>query len=315
MENAAKMNFAGKVAIVTGGGRGIGRAHARLLAARGAKVVVNDYDPSAGGGKTAADQVVDEITAVGGKAISNNDSVEFGDRLVQNAIDCFGRIDVVVNNAGILCDRAFHNMSEDDWDLVYRIHVLGAFRTMKAAWPHMRAQSYGRVVMTSSGSGLFGWFGQSNYAMAKMGLLGFANNLAVEGVSKNIKVNTICPFAGSSLANNYWPASVVSALKPEAVAPLVVYLCHESCPTSGEVFEVGGGWVGRLRWERARGFNSVGKEFFEPEDIASNWSMVTNFVGSTHPESIFESYEKIAELMPEEAANDWRSFIKQLRKK
>ena len=237
-----ELRFDGRVAIVTGAGNGLGRSHALLLASRGAKVVVNDL----GGGirgegqsQSAADRVVEEITAAGGQAVADYNSVENGDQIVQRAIDAFGRIDIVVNNAGILRDVSFAKMTADDWDLVYRVHVLGAFRVTHAAWPHLREQKYGRVVMTASAAGIYGNFGQANYSMAKLGLVGLSNTLAVEGRKANVHVNTIAPIAGSRLTETVLPKELIDALRPEYVSPLLAWLCHESCEETGGLYEVG----------------------------------------------------------------------------
>src|SRR4051794_39686239 len=176
------LRFDNRVAIVTGAGNGLGRSHALLLASRGAKVVVNDLGGTAtGGGKSsaAADKVVEEIKKAGGEAVANYDSVEDGAKIVQAALDAWKRIDIVVNNAGILRDTSFQKLTEADWDLIYRVHVLGAYRVTHAAWNHMREAGYGRIVFTSSAAGIYGNFGQANYAMAKMGLVGLASTLAI----------------------------------------------------------------------------------------------------------------------------------------
>ncbi|MCA9695495.1 MAG: SDR family oxidoreductase, partial [Myxococcales bacterium] len=226
-----ELRFDNQVAIITGAGNGLGRAHALLLASRGAKVIVNDLGgDTSGGGKSsaAADKVVAEIKEAGGEAAASYDSVEDGDKIVQAALDHFGRVDIIVNNAGILRDVSFHKMTAQDWDLVYRVHVLGSMRVTHAAWPHMRDQEYGRVIMTSSAAGLYGNFGQANYSMAKMGLAGLGLTLAAEGRKRNIHVNVIAPVAGSRMTETIFPKELVDALKPEYVSPLVAYLCHES---------------------------------------------------------------------------------------
>src|SRR4051812_42326975 len=199
MQMADELRFDGKVAIVTGAGGGLGRSHALLFASRGAKVVVNDLGGTAtGSGKSAsaADKVVAEIKEAGGQAVANYDSVEDGDKIFKTAIDAFGQVDILINNAGILRDTSFQKMTQDDWDLVYRVHVLGAYRCTKAVWDHMRERGYGRIVFTASAAGIYGNFGQANYSMAKLGLLGFSNTLAIEGKKKNVHVNTIAPLAG-----------------------------------------------------------------------------------------------------------------------
>lgn len=287
-----QLRFDNRVAIVTGAGNGLGKAHALLLASRGAKVVVNDLGGSAtGAGKSsaAADQVVADIKAAGGQAVANYDSVEDGAKIVQCALDTFGRIDVVVNNAGILRDVSFPKMTQDDWDLVYRVHVLGAFRVTHAAWGHMRDQGYGRVVMTASAAGIYGNFGQANYAMAKLGLVGFAQTLALEGAKRNVHVNTIAPIAGSRLTETILPKELLDALKPEYVSPLVAYLCHESSEDNGGLFEVGGGFFAKLRWERAEGESIRQGRAITPETVASSWSKITDFSRTTHPTNVTES--------------------------
>jgi len=305
-----ELRFDGKVAIVTGAGGGLGRTHALLLASRGAKVIVNDLGGSMhGGGKSsaAADKVVEEIKAAGGEAAASYDSVEDGDKIVQAALDHFGRIDIVVNNAGILRDVTFHKMSAEDWDLIYRVHVLGSFRVTHAAWPHLRDQGYGRVIMTASAAGIYGNFGQANYAMAKLGLTGFANTLALEGQKRNVLVNTVAPIAGSRLTETVLPKEITDALKPEYVSPLVAYLCHESCKENGALFEVGGGFVAKLRWERAAGVTFRLGRAITPEQIADRWSEVAGFEKSEHPSNINESMAPVmtnVQAGPSKGGND-----------
>ncbi|MBM4381213.1 MAG: SDR family oxidoreductase, partial [Deltaproteobacteria bacterium] len=251
-----ELRFDGKVAVITGAGQGLGRAYALMFAKRGAKVVVNDLGGAATGGgwsSAAADKVVDEIRAAGGTAVANYDSVEDGEKIVQAALGAFGQVDILVNNAGILRDASFQKMTREDWELIFKVHVQGAFRVTHAAWPHMRERGYGRILFTSSAAGIYGNFGQANYSAAKLGLVGLAQTLALEGEKKNIRVNAIAPIAGSRLTETVLPKEVVDALKPEYVASLVGWLCHESCEETGALFEVGGGFYGKLRWERAEG--------------------------------------------------------------
>src|ERR1700677_1749339 len=195
------LRFDNRVAIVTGAGNGLGRSHALLLASRGAKVVVNDLGGGhTGGGKSsaAAEKMVEEIKAAGGEAVANDDSVEDGAKIVQCALDTWKRIDIIVNNAGILRDASFQKMTQDDWDLIYRVHVLGTFRVTHAAWGFMREAGYGRIVMTASAAGIYGNFGQANYATAKLGVHGLAQTLSVEGAKNDIRVNTTSTSAGST---------------------------------------------------------------------------------------------------------------------
>ncbi|XP_046555171.1 peroxisomal multifunctional enzyme type 2-like [Haliotis rubra] len=289
----AALRFDGRVVLVTGAGNGLGRAYALAFGERGASVVVNDLGGDIhGGGKTAraADVVVNEIRAKGGKAVANYDSVEDGDKLVQTALDNFGRIDVVENNAGILRDKSFARISDQDWDLIHRVHLRGSFLVTRAAWPHMKKQNYGRIIMTTSAAGIYGNFGQANYSAAKLGLLGLSNTLSIEGKKNNISSNTIAPIAGSRLTETVMPPDWIKALKPEYVMPLVLFLCHESCPETGSLFEVGAGWMAKLRWERTLGATVRRKNIaMTPEDVRDNWEKITDFTQSSHPSSNQES--------------------------
>lgn len=280
------VRFDERVVIVTGAGNGLGKSHALEFARRGAKVVVNDLGGSAfgdGASKNAADQVVDEIVAAGGEAVANYDSVTDGDKIVQSALDNFGRIDVVINNAGILRDKSFAKMTEDDWDLVYQVHVKGAFKVSHAAWPHMREAEYGRLIFTASAAGIYGNFGQANYSMAKLGLHGLSQTLAMEGKKANILVNTIAPIAGSRLTETILPPALVEQLKPEFVTPLVVKLCDENSQETGGLYEVGAGWMGKLRWERSKGIGFNLNNGISAEDVNEQWDAITCFDNADHP--------------------------------
>ena len=308
---AKELRFDDRVVVVTGAGNGLGRSHALLFASRGAKVVVNDLGGShtgQGKGSAAADKVVDEIKAAGGEAVANYDSVEDGEKIVQTALDAFGRIDVLVNNAGILRDVSFAKMSEEDWDLVYRVHVKGVFSVTHAAWPHMREQQYGRIVMTASAAGIYGNFGQANYAMAKLGVVGLANTLALEGFKRNIFVNTIAPIAGSRMTETILPKELLDALKPEYVSPLVAYLGHERCEENGGLFEVGGGFFAKLRWERAAGkMWRIGREI-TPDAIEREFSTIAGFEETTHPTEVTQSMQPIlgnAQAGPSKGGNQF----------
>ena len=254
-----KMNFEDRVAIVTGAGHGLGRTYALLLASKGAKVVVNDLGTSCSGQgskKSAADAVVDEIRSKGGIAVASYDSVESGDKIVSTAKEHFGTVHIVVNNAGILRDVSLAKMTEQDWDRVYNVHLKGTFSVTRAAWEPMRQQRYGRIINICSAAGLYGDFGQTNYSSAKMGILGFTLSAAREGESRNILVNAIAPLAASRMTETVLPAQVLGKLNPETVAPLVGYLAHESCQSTGAIFECGAGWVAKLRWQRSKGLHS-----------------------------------------------------------
>lgn len=291
------IRFEDQVVIVTGAGGGLGRAHALLFARHGARVVVNDLGGSThgeGANVSAADRVVEEIRAFGGTAVANHDSVTDGDKIVQTALDHFGRIDVLVNNAGILRDKSFHKMEDADWDLVYKVHVEGAYKTTHAAWPHLREQNYGRVIFTSSTSGIYGNFGQSNYGMAKLGLYGLTRTLAIEGRKNNILVNAIAPTGATRMTEGLIPPQVFEQLKPELVSPLVVYLGSQNCQDSGGLFEVGGGWVGKVRWERSLGVGFDPKAGFSPDDVAAQWQQICDFQGAAHPA---DNVEALKEMM------------------
>ncbi len=290
------VRFEDKVVIVTGAGGGLGRAHALLFARHGARVVVNDLGGSAqgeGANASAADRVVAEIRAAGGTAVANHDSVTDGDKIVQNALDAFGRVDVVVNNAGILRDKSFHKMEDSDWDLVYRVHVEGAYKVTRAAWPHLREQNYGRVIFTASTSGIYGNFGQSNYGMAKLGLYGLTRTLALEGRKNNILVNAIAPTGGTRMTEGLIPPAVFEQLKPELVSPLVVYLGSEQCQDTSGLYEVGGGWMGKVRWERSLGVGFDPREGYAVEDVAANWAQIGNFEGAVHPADNIEALQQM----------------------
>lgn len=297
-----EIRFDGKVAIVTGAGNGLGRAHALLLGSRGAKVVVNDLGVSTdgrGSSSAAADAVVAEIRALGGEAVADHHSVTEGEKIVATALEAFGTVDILINNAGILRDTSFHKMTEEQWDLIQDVHVKGAFRLTHAVWPIMRDKGYGRIVMTASGAGIFGNFGQCNYSTAKSGLIGFANSLAIEGASKNIRVNTIAPIAASRMviASGLFPEEMHERLKVEDVAPLVGWLCSEQCPDTGGLFEVGGGFHAKYRWERSKG-RFLHTNTLSPELVRDNWARITQFdEQSVHPANGGESFKEFFERL------------------
>ena len=292
----SELRFDGRVAIVTGAGGGLGRQHALTLAARGCKVVVNDLGGGAHGSgqsSSAADKVVEEIRAAGGEAVANYDSVENGEAIVKTAVDHFGTIDIVINNAGILRDVSFAKMTEQDWDLIMRVHLNGTKSVSHAAWPIMREKGYGRIIMTTSAAGIYGNFGQANYCAAKLGILGLANCLAEEGRGKNIFVNTIAPVAASRLTETVMPPEMLAMLKPEAVSPLVAWLAHEDCKENKGLFEVGAGFIAKLRWERTEGYMFPNKREFNIDDVARHWDKITDFTEATHPNSVTESFTPI----------------------
>ncbi|NOQ83024.1 MAG: SDR family NAD(P)-dependent oxidoreductase [Myxococcales bacterium] len=307
-----EVSFDGRVAIVTGAGQGLGRSHALLLASRGAKVVVNDLGGStAGEGKSSetADLVVEEIKQAGAEAVANYDSVEDGDAIIRTAMDTWGRVDIVINNAGILRDKSFKNMTDADWDIIFRVHNYGAYKVTKAAWPIMTEQGYGRVLFTTSSAGIYGNFGQTNYGSAKLSLVGFANTLSLEGQRKNVLVNTIAPFAASRLTEGLLPPAVFDSLKPEYVSPIVAYLCSEENDTTGGVYEVGGGFYSGLRWERTKGKTFRLGRNVSPDDIQSNWKQINDFTEADHISSVMESLGPIIENVEAGPTKGGNEFI------
>lgn len=291
-----ELRYDGRVAIVTGAGGGLGKEYAKILASRGATVVVNDLGGSVngvGGDNAVADQVVNEIKEAGGEAAANYDSVEDGDKIVQQALDTYGKIDIIINNAGILRDKSFHKMTEEEWAATYRVHLYGSFKVTNTAWPHMREKGYARVVMAASSSGAYGNFGQANYGAMKMGLMGLAHTLSIEGAKYDMKVNCIAPYGGTRMTEGLVPDQVFEATKPANAAPMVAYMCHESFPDSGGTFEVGGGFMARLRWQRSKGHLFSVKDGFAIEDIANNWESITDFSQPHYPTSAKDAYAEI----------------------
>lgn len=292
------LRFDGKVVIVTGAGAGLGRAYAIEFAKRGAKVVVNDLGGASNGeGSSAsvADKVVQEIKSAGGVAVADYNSVVDGAKIVKTAVDTFGRVDVVINNAGILRDKTFAKMSEADWYLLQQVHLNGAYAVTKAAWPHMLKQKYGRIIMVTSSVGLYGNIGQSHYSAVKAGVVGLANSLALEGVKSNVLTNTIAPIAGSRLTESVMSKELVDALKPEYVAPLVLYLCHEASSNNGAIFEVGAGWISRVRWQRTQGVMFPLNEKFTAEAVAQKIGQVSDFNNATYPTTSRDAFGPIME--------------------
>ncbi|KIW84653.1 hypothetical protein Z517_00041 [Fonsecaea pedrosoi CBS 271.37] len=282
------VRYDGKVAVITGGGAGLGRAYCIEFAKRGAAVVVNDL--------VNPNSVVEEIRASGGRAVGNSSSVEDGASVIKTAIDNFGRVDILVNNAGILRDKAFINMTEKQWDDIFNVHLRGSYACTKAAYPYMMKQKYGRIVNTSSTSGVYGNYGQANYATAKMAILGFSRAVAEEGAKYNIYVNTIGPSAGTQLTRTVLSEELVHARKPEFVAPLVLALCSDKVPDrpTGGLYEVGCGWQGRTRWQRSEG-HTFDIDQFTPENIRYHWDKITNFADkrADSPETLGDEQKHI----------------------
>ncbi|CAH2089483.1 unnamed protein product [Euphydryas editha] len=281
-----QLRFDGRVAVVTGAGGGLGKAYALLLGSRGAKVVVNDLGSARDGvGKSNfADAVVKEIKDKGGEAVADYNSVVEGEKIIKTALDNFGRVDILINNAGILRDKSFQKMSDQDWDLVHAVHLKGAFKTTQAAWETFKKQKFGRVIMTSSNAGLHGNFGQANYSAAKMGLVGLASTLAIEGAKYNIKVNTIVPTAASRLTQDILPPDMFQAMKPELIAPVVAYMCHESFEDSGVIIDSTLGFAVKTHLVRSHGapLRKKPSDAVTIESVKEKWADVVNMKDATH---------------------------------
>jgi NAD(P)-dependent dehydrogenase (short-subunit alcohol dehydrogenase family) len=278
------MSFEGRVAVITGAGAGLGREHALLLASRGAAVVVNDIAGDSGE-SSAANAVVAEIVAQGGQAVADGHSVatsEGGAAMVQTALDEFGRIDIVIHNAGVVRDKTFAKITDDMLDIVVDVHLKGAFHVGRAAFTHMREQGYGRFVLTTSAAGLFGNFGQTNYGAAKMGLVGLARVIALEGAKYGIKANIIAPIAATSMSAGILDAEWERRLRPALVSPAVAWLAHEDCPVSGEILSAAAGRVAKIFIGETKGFYSPDLTL---EDVRDNWELISDHEGYAVPMS------------------------------
>jgi NAD(P)-dependent dehydrogenase (short-subunit alcohol dehydrogenase family) len=292
----ADIGFDNKVAIITGAGGGLGREHALLLASRGAQIVINDLggtvDGSGEGTEGPAHTTAKEINDLGGVAVADTNSVatpEGGEAIVQTAVDAFGKVDIVINNAGILRDKAFHNMTPDLLEPVLDVHLKGAFYVTRPAWKLMREQNYGRVINTSSNAGILGNFGQTNYGAAKMGLVGFTRVLAVEGARNNIKANAIAPIARTRMTEELL-GPLAEKLDPSLVSPLVAFLAHEDCDVSGEIYSAAGGRIARM-------FIGLTHGYYNPEltleDVRDHWDEIRSEEGYITPASLSDELQQV----------------------
>ena len=292
----ADIGFDNKVAIITGAGGGLGREHALLLASRGAQIVINDLggtvDGSGDGNEGPAHTTAKEINDLGGVAVADTNSVatpEDGEAIVQSAVDAFGKVDIVINNAGILRDKAFHNMTPDLLEPVLDVHLKGAFYVTRPAWKLMREQNYGRVINTSSNAGILGNFGQTNYGAAKMGLVGFTRVLAVEGARNNIKANAIAPIARTRMTEELL-GPLAEKLDPSLVSPLVAFLAHEDCDVSGEIYSAAGGRIARM-------FIGLTHGYYNPEltleDVRDHWDEIRSEEGYITPASLSDELQQV----------------------
>ncbi len=298
------IRFDNRIAIVTGAGSGLGRCYALEFAKRGARVVVNDPGGAldgSGNNAAAADKVVAEITATGGKAVASYDSVasvEGGKNIVRTAVEAFGTVDILVNNAGILRDKSMLKLTEDDWDAVMNVHVKGAFCVTQPAFAVMKEKGYGRIVNTTSGAGLYGNFGQANYIAAKMALVGLMNSVATEGAKSNILCNCIAPVAASRMTENLMPQEMLAKLKPEFIAPLVLYLCSENSKTSKMIFNCAAGWFSRTEVLCAQGtVIGDGKRDIAPEEVADAWDIIASLENARPLSSVVESFSYLSGVL------------------
>ena len=291
----ADIGYDGKVAIITGAGGGLGRCHALELARRGARIVINDVGGSVSGegtDKSPADHVVEEIEALGGEAVADGNSVatpEGGEAIVQTALDAFGTVDIVINNAGILRDKTFHNLTPDLLVPVIDVHLMGAFYVTMPAWKVMRDKGYGRVINTSSNSGILGNFGQANYGAAKMGLVGLTRVLANEGRKHNIRANAIAPVAKTRMTEDLL-GTLGDALDPTLVTPLVCWLASQDCDTTGEVYSAAGGIISRFFIGLTPGYHNP---TLTVEDVRDNWDAIRDPEGYIIPEGPQDELQKI----------------------
>lgn len=296
------ITFDGRVAIVTGAGGGLGRTYALELARRGARVVVNDLGGAVdgtGSSESAADKVVAEIAAAGGEAVANYDSVstpEGGAAIVQSAVDAFGTVDIVVSNAGILRDKSFAKMTMEEVEAVLAVHLAGGFHIASPAFAVMREQSYGRFVFASSGSGLFGNFGQANYAAAKMGLVGLCNVIAIEGEKYGIKSNAIAPIAKTRMTEDLL-GPFADLVEPEQVTPSVVYLCSEANQYTHEIFTVGGGRYGRVFVGVNNGWFAGGGSRPSAEDVADHVDEIRDLTDYVIPANSNEEIMLLGQIL------------------
>lgn len=298
------IDFQNRVAIITGAGRGLGAEHAKLLASRGAAVIVNDPGVATDGTEgeqRPADEVVAAIEAAGGAAVADYGSVSdpvAAEAMVVKAVEEYGRVDIVINNAGILRDKAFHNLEWENLDAVLDVHLKGAFYVTRPAFRLMREQGYGRIVMTSSASGLLGNFGQANYGAAKMGLVGLMKVLAIEGAKYDIKVNAIAPVAGTRMTQELL-GPMADKLQPALVSPVVAYLASEACDVTGEVYSVAGGTVSRMFVGLTQGwFKHPDKDgALTPEDVEENLASIRDEADYLVPTTNQEEIQKIAQSL------------------
>ena len=294
----SEIRFDGRVAIITGSGRGLGRSHALLLASRGAKVVVNDLGGSldgSGEGNTPADEVVNEIKAAGGEAVADYNGVhtpEGAQGIIDTAVKAFGKVDIVINNAGILRDTTFIKMTDEQWDGVLSTHLLGSYYVTKAAWPIMKENKYGRIIFTTSAAGLYGNFGQTNYSTAKLGLVGLMNSLKIEGIKSNIMVNVICPAATSRMTESIMPKEMLSLMTPETVSPMVALFAAEDYKETGNIVIAAAGHFAKAQIVESKGIYLDPTAPITIEAIQENLPGIMNMEGAVSFQNAMEGVGK-----------------------
>jgi 3-hydroxyacyl-CoA dehydrogenase/3a,7a,12a-trihydroxy-5b-cholest-24-enoyl-CoA hydratase len=290
LTDQADWNFRDRVVLVTGGSRGLGRAFAECFARHGARVVINSLGSidDHKQGVSAAERTRRKIEAAGGSATIWTGSVSAAQELIDYCRQTYGRLDVVVHSAGIVRDRSFGKLTEQDWQEVYSVHLEAAFKLSQAAWPLFKAQHYGRLLFIGSSAGMYGNFGQANYGAMKMGLLGLAKTLAIEGDASDIHCNCVAPVAATRMNEKVLDEAHRQQLKVEAIAPLVAYLCHERCSENGSLFEAAGGWFSKVRFQRSLGA-VLPAGACGIADVASRWDDITDFGQTEAPETVWES--------------------------
>ena len=297
------IRFDDRVAVITGAGNGLGRSYAMYLASRGARVVVNDLGGQAdGSGQSTApaQMVVDEIKAAGGEAVASFDDVsqfEGAGNLIRQAQDHFGAPDILICNAGILRDKSFAGMAMEDFEAVLRVHLLGTVYVTRAAWPLMKARGYGRIVFTTSVSGLYGNFGQANYSAAKLGIVGLMNSLKLEGEKYNIRVNTIAPIAASRLGAGIFPDEAMPLLKPEYVTAAVAWLCSEQCLATGDIIAAGAGRFAKAQIVESPGICFPPNQEVTPEMVAENYAGICDMTGAQAFDRSHDAVIKLFEML------------------
>jgi NAD(P)-dependent dehydrogenase (short-subunit alcohol dehydrogenase family) len=299
-----RISFDGRVVIVTGAGAGLGREYALEFARRGASVVVNDLGVArdgTGSTNSAADAVVEEIKKLGGQATANYDSVatpEGGKNIIKTALDAFGTVDILVNNAGFLRDKSMNKMTIEEWDAVTGVHLRGAFCVTQPALAVMREHNYGRIIVTSSTSGIFGNFGQINYGAAKMGLVGFMNVLKLEATKYNVHINAIAPNAYSRMTENLIPKELAPKMQAKFNVPMVVYLCSEECRENGSIFTMSSGWYAKTAVVLAPGAClGDGSRDIPAEEVRDNFDKITDMTGARPLDNSLETFQFMGPLL------------------